>query len=193
MVWTCLNFVFLAPSSFWSRWHPTCKLTTSGVSLSGCGGKIPTSSAPGRGAHRASTGEFDGISQLHKHRARRGHNSHLWLLDLRRQRLGWLQQPPSRLQEARGLYTNSTQRLDEFIDNLDELLLPDSVRQIENMSVFDATSTRAAPELIGSNSNQSGDTTQSEFLSDLKEDLDHLLKIWDEGATACRGGHIFNN
>jgi hypothetical protein len=40
--------------------------------------------------------------------------------------------------------------LDEFIDNLDELLLPDLVWQIEKMSVFDPTSTRAAPELVGS-------------------------------------------
>jgi hypothetical protein len=34
--------------------------------------------------------------------------------------------------------------LDEFIDNLDELLLPDLVLQIEKISVFDATSTRDA-------------------------------------------------
>jgi hypothetical protein len=30
-------------------------------------------------------------------------------------------------------------------------------------------------------------------LSDLEEDLDHLLKIVDEGATACRGAPIFDN
>jgi hypothetical protein len=39
---------------------------------------------------------------------------------------GWLQQPPSRLQEA-GTPTRRG-NLDEFIDNLDELLLPDLVR-----------------------------------------------------------------
>jgi hypothetical protein len=39
---TCLNFVFLVPSSSWSRRQPTYKLTTSGVSLGGRGGKTPT-------------------------------------------------------------------------------------------------------------------------------------------------------
>jgi hypothetical protein len=32
-----------------------------------------------------------------------------------------------------------------------------------------------------------------ESLSDLEEDLDHLLKIRDEGASACREASIFNN
>jgi hypothetical protein len=57
--------------------------------------------------------------------------------------------------------------LDEFIDNLDELLLPNLARQIEMMSIFDATSTRAAPGLVGSDSNRSEETTQSESLSRL--------------------------
>jgi hypothetical protein len=70
--------------------------------------------------------------------------------------------------------------------NLDELLLPDLAGQIERMSVFDATSTRAAPELVGSDSNQFEETTQSESLSDLEEDLDRLLKLEDAGATAYR-------
>jgi hypothetical protein len=38
--------------------------------------------------------------------------------------------------------------LDEFIDNLDETLLPDLVRDIEEESLFNATSTRAAPVLL---------------------------------------------
>jgi hypothetical protein len=71
--------------------------------------------------------------------------------------------------------------LDEFIDNLDELLLPNLVRQIEKMSVFDATSTLVAPELVGSDSNQSEGTTQSKSFSDLEEDLDVLLnsRTWE--------------
>jgi hypothetical protein len=77
--------------------------------------------------------------------------------------------------------------LDKFIDNLDELLLPDLVLQIEKMFVFDATSTRDAPELVGSDSNRFEGSTQSKFLSDLEEDLDLLLKLKDVGATACRG------
>jgi hypothetical protein len=35
--------------------------------------------------------------------------------------------------------------LDEYIDNLDELLLPDLIRQIKKMFVFDVTSTSATP------------------------------------------------
>jgi hypothetical protein len=50
--------------------------------------------------------------------------------------------------------------LNEFIDNHDELLLPDLALQIENMSVFDMISTRDAPDLVGSDSNQSEGTTQ---------------------------------
>jgi hypothetical protein len=50
--------------------------------------------------------------------------------------------------------------LDEFIDNLDKLLLPDLALQIEKMSIFDATSTCDAPELAGSDSNQSEGTTR---------------------------------
>jgi hypothetical protein len=71
--------------------------------------------------------------------------------------------------------------------DLDELLLPDLVRQIEKISVFDATSTHAAPELVGLDSNRSRETTQSESLSDLEEDLDRLLKLEDAVANACRG------
>jgi hypothetical protein len=83
--------------------------------------------------------------------------------------------------------------LDKFIDNLDELLLPVLAGQIERMSVFDVTSTHAAPELVGSDSNRSEETTQSESLSDLKEDLDRLLKLEDTGATACWVGGGFDN
>jgi hypothetical protein len=64
----------------------------------------------------------------------------------------------------------------------------------ERIFVFNATSTRAAPGLLGSDSNRSEEATRSESLSDLEEDLDHLLKLGDEGATACRGGGgIFDN
>jgi hypothetical protein len=35
--------------------------------------------------------------------------------------------------------------LDEFVNNLDEILLPDLAREIEEQSVFDPTSIHAAP------------------------------------------------
>jgi hypothetical protein len=38
--------------------------------------------------------------------------------------------------------------LDEFIDNLDETLLPNLATEIEEVSIFNATSTRAALELL---------------------------------------------
>jgi hypothetical protein len=45
----------------------------------------------------------------------------------------------------------------EFIDNLDEMLLPDLARDIEEESTVDATLTHAAPGLLGSKSIQSGE------------------------------------
>jgi hypothetical protein len=42
--------------------------------------------------------------------------------------------------------------LDEFVNNLDEMLLPNLAREIEEHFVFDVTSTRAAPGVLGSNS-----------------------------------------
>jgi hypothetical protein len=69
-------------------------------------------------------------------------------------------------------------------------LLPDLALQIEKMSVFDATSTHDAPDLVGWDSNRSEGPTQSKSLSDLEEDLDLLLKLKDVGATTCRGARF---
>jgi hypothetical protein len=44
---------------------------------------------------------------------------------------------------------------DDFIDNLDDMLLPDLAQQIKKISIFNATSTRDAPDLFGSDSNRS--------------------------------------
>jgi hypothetical protein len=76
--------------------------------------------------------------------------------------------------------------------DLDELLLPDLPRQIERTSVFDATSTRAAPGLLGSDSNRSEEASRSKSLCDLEEDLDRLVKIRDEGATVRRGPPVLD-
>jgi hypothetical protein len=70
--------------------------------------------------------------------------------------------------------------------DLDELLLPDLPMQIERMSVFDTTSTRAAPGQLGSDSNRSEKPSRSKSLFNLEEDLDRLFKIRDEGATVRR-------
>jgi hypothetical protein len=82
--------------------------------------------------------------------------------------------------------------LDYFIDNLDDMLLPDLAQQIEKISVIQATSTRVAPDLFRSDSNQSEKTSRSKSLSNLEEDLNPLLKIKDVGATACRVAPIFD-
>jgi hypothetical protein len=96
----------------------------------------------------------------------------------------------SRVPEASSSTPSSD--LDEFIDNLDDQLLPDLALQIKKMSVFDATSTRDAPDLFGSDSNRSEKTTRFKSLSNLEEELDLLLKIKDVGATVCRGAPVFN-
>jgi hypothetical protein len=62
----------------------------------------------------------------------------------------------SHLVDSREPETSASARssdLNEFIDNLNELLLPNLVLQIEKISVFDATFTHDAPELVGSDSN----------------------------------------
>jgi hypothetical protein len=49
--------------------------------------------------------------------------------------------------------------LDEFIDNLDDMLLPNLAQQIKKMFIFNTTSTRDAPDLLGLDSNRSKKTT----------------------------------
>jgi hypothetical protein len=82
--------------------------------------------------------------------------------------------------------------LDDFIDNLDDMLLPDLAQQIEKMSVFNVTSTRDALDLLGSDSNQYEKISRSKSLPDLEEDLDLLLKIKDVGATTRREAPVFD-
>jgi hypothetical protein len=43
---------------------------------------------------------------------------------------------------------NQRSDLDKFVGNFDELLLPDLAGEIERMSIFDVTSTRATPGLL---------------------------------------------
>jgi hypothetical protein len=66
-----------------------------------------------------------------------------------RQWLRWFQQPPSRLQGAETSATTQRGDLDEFIDNLDEILVPDLDREIEEESIFYVTLIRAASSFFG--------------------------------------------
>jgi hypothetical protein len=95
--------------------------------------------------------------------------------------------------------------LDEFVDNLDDLLTHGSARKIEEESAFNATPPHAATTTLGSDSLQSVDlrsrsrldpcnsTTKpqeannSESLSVLEKDLDFLLQIGKPEATARWG------
>jgi hypothetical protein len=101
--------------------------------------------------------------------------------------------------------------LDESIDNLDEMLLPDLARDLKEQSIFNATSTRAAPSFLRSDPIWSKgyhtrftiglrntatvyqEATWFESLSALEEDLDRLLKIGKDEATACREAPIFDD
>jgi hypothetical protein len=94
-------------------------------------------------------------------------------------------------------------QLDKFIDELDELLLPDLAKKIEKMSVSNTTSTRAAnypksiqPRFVGprnrplfglrNSATIYQETAKSGFLSALEEDLDSLLQLGKTETTACR-------
>ncbi|RLN03008.1 hypothetical protein C2845_PM13G02960 [Panicum miliaceum] len=114
--------------------------------------------------------------------------------------------------EARAATPSNT--LNDFVDNLDDIagmLLPDLAREIEKLSVFDVTPTRAAPGFPGLDSTPSGgqrdrlpfglrntatvyqEATKSEFYSALEKDLDELLELGDKAATACREAPIFDD
>jgi hypothetical protein len=87
--------------------------------------------------------------------------------------------------ESEASPSTQSSNLDDFIDNLDDMLLPDLAQQIKKMFVFNATSTRDALDLFRSDSNRSEKASRSKSLSDLEKDLDLLLKTKDMGSTAC--------
>jgi hypothetical protein len=100
--------------------------------------------------------------------------------------------------------------LDEFVNNLDDLLTHGSARKIEEESVFNATPPRAATTTLGLDLLQSEDlrsrsrlgprnsaiepqeANNSESLFALEKDLNFLLQIGKLEATARRGaaGHL---
>jgi hypothetical protein len=100
--------------------------------------------------------------------------------------------------------------IDEFINNLDETLLPGLARETEEESAVDMTSTHNAPGLLESDpirfeeehtrllfrlcntASIYKELTQYEFLFALEEDLDNLLMLGDAGATACQEAPIFD-
>lgn len=99
--------------------------------------------------------------------------------------------------------------LDEFIDSLDEMLLPGLSREIEEQSVFDTT--HAAPGFLGSTSIRSKEqrvqfpfglrnlvtdyqeSAQPKLHSALEKNLNDLLRIGVTEATRCREAPAFVN
>jgi hypothetical protein len=62
----------------------------------------------------------------------------------------------------------SSNDLDDFINNLDDMLLPDLAQQIEKMSIFNVTSTPDAPDLFVSNPNRPEKTSRSKCMASLR-------------------------
>jgi hypothetical protein len=103
------------------------------------------------------------------------------------------------------------QDLDESVVNLGEMLLPDLARDLEEQSIFNAISTRATPGFLGSDpiwaegqrtrftfelrnvSTVYQKAIRSESLSALEKNLDHLLKIGKDEATASQEAPIFDD
>jgi hypothetical protein len=96
--------------------------------------------------------------------------------------------------------------LDEFVDNLDDLLIHGSATKTEEESVFNMTLPRAVATTLRSDPLQSEnlrnrsrlglrnsaieyqEANNSKSLSTLEKDLDYLLQIGKPEATARRGG-----
>jgi hypothetical protein len=107
--------------------------------------------------------------------------------------------------KPKSLATSFHSELDEFIDNLDDLLTHGSTSKIEEESIFNATPPHAAMTMLGSDSLQSEDlrsrsrlslrnsatkfqeANNYESLSALEKDLDVLLQIGKPEATARQG------
>jgi hypothetical protein len=107
--------------------------------------------------------------------------------------------------EPRTLAASFHSELDEFVDNLDDLLTRGSARKIEEESVFNMTPPHAATTTLGSDSLQfevlrsrsrlgplnsatePQEASNSESLSALEKDLDLLLQIGKPEAMARPG------
>jgi hypothetical protein len=82
--------------------------------------------------------------------------------------LGGFNSHLSNSKEPKATSSTPSSDLDDFIDNLDDMLLPDLAQRIEKMSIFNATFARDALDLLGSDSNRSKKTSRSKSLSDLE-------------------------
>jgi hypothetical protein len=131
-------------------------------------------------------------------------------MGLRRRWRGRIPSTHHRRHEAETVATSFHSELDEFVDNLDDLLTHGSARKIEEKSIFNTTPPRATTTTLGSDSLQSEDlrsrsrlgprnsdtepqeANNSESLSALEKDLDFLLQTGKPEATARRGaaGHL---
>jgi hypothetical protein len=88
--------------------------------------------------------------------------------------------------------------IDEFVDLLDEILLPNLIRNHESESGLHLTSIHARFGLqllfgLRNSATIYQEAMQYESLSALEEDLDRLLQLGEGEATACREATVFPN
>jgi hypothetical protein len=144
--------VFLCTFEFLISAIPTYKLTTSGVSLGGRGSKTPTAGALGRGLIKDPLenpmASFNFTSAVLDESTTFIFGSWIYVTD----GLGGFNNHLANLKEREASPSTSSSNLDDFIDNLDDMLFPDLAQQIEKMSVFNVTSTPDAPDLLKSDS-----------------------------------------
>jgi hypothetical protein len=114
------------------------------------GGKTLIAGAPGRGAHRRSNGELDGIIQVHQCCAPPPGTTFIfgsWVCvadgagDFRRLTID--------VMKPKSLAASFHSELDEFVDNLDDLSTHGSTRKTEEESIFNATPPCAATTMLG--------------------------------------------
>jgi hypothetical protein len=79
------------------------------------------------------------------------------LLDLHHNGSGGFNSHLSNTKEPEASAATQCSHLDEFVDNLDEMLLPNLATEIEEKPVFDRILTHATPRLLGLDSIQSGE------------------------------------
>jgi hypothetical protein len=120
------------------------------------GGKTPIAGAPSRDAHRRSTDELDGFIQVHCH-APQGTTFVFGSWVCAADGTGDFHRFIINIMKPKSLAASFHSELNEFVDNLDNLLTHGSARKIEEESVFNVTPPCAAMTTLESDSLQSED------------------------------------
>jgi hypothetical protein len=111
---------------------------------------MPTAGTPGRGAHRRSTGELDGIVQVYQCRAPPRHDVRFGSWVCVTDGAGNFCRFTIDVMKPKTLAASFHSDLDEFIDNLDNLSTHGSATKIEEESIFNTTLPHATTTMLGS-------------------------------------------